>query len=83
MKKKIFGAVLITAMALAASWNFNQSKNEVTLSDLTLANLEALADNEGVVITCSKSCTDGIGKCWYRFGGTCQRSVSTDIYCTC
>lgn len=43
MKKKIFGAALIAAMALAAGWNFNQSKNEVELSDLTLSNVEATA----------------------------------------
>ncbi|WP_300761230.1 NVEALA domain-containing protein [uncultured Parabacteroides sp.] len=47
MKKKIFGAVIIAAMALAAGWNFNQSKNEVALSDLALANVEALARDEG------------------------------------
>lgn len=37
MKKKIFGAVLIAAMAVTAGWNFNQSKNEMGLSDLALA----------------------------------------------
>ena len=47
MKRKIFGAALIAAMALAAGWNFNQSKNEVELSDLALANVEALARYEG------------------------------------
>ena len=26
MKKKIFGAVFITAMAIIAGWNFNHSK---------------------------------------------------------
>ena len=46
MKKKIFGVALIAAMALAAGWNFNQSKNEVELSDLALANVEALARYE-------------------------------------
>ena len=46
MKKKIFGVALIAAMALAASWNFKQSKNEVELSDLALANVEALARYE-------------------------------------
>lgn len=46
MKKKILGAVLIAAMVLAASWNFNQSKNEMELSDLALANVEALARGE-------------------------------------
>ena len=46
MKKKIFGAALIAAMAITAGWNFNQSKNEVELSDLALANVEALANDE-------------------------------------
>ena len=46
MKKKIFGAALISAMAVAAGWNFNQSKNETQLSDLALANVEALANGE-------------------------------------
>lgn len=50
MKKKIFGVALIAAMAVAAGWNFNQSKNEVELSDLALANVEALASNEGSYI---------------------------------
>lgn len=49
MKKKIFGVALIAAMALAASWNFKQSKNEVELSDLALANVEALAHCESDV----------------------------------
>lgn len=43
MKKKIFGAALIAAMAATASWNFNQSKNEVELLDFALANVESLA----------------------------------------
>ena len=47
MKKKIIGAAIIAAMALAAGWNFNQSKNEVVLSDLASANVEALAGGEG------------------------------------
>lgn len=46
MKKKIFGVALIAAMAVAASWNFNQSKNETKLSDLAMANVEALANED-------------------------------------
>ena len=46
MKKKIFGAALIAAMAITAGWNFNQSKNEIELSNLALANVEALANTE-------------------------------------
>lgn len=46
MKKKFFGVVIIAAIALAAGWNFNQSKHEMFLSDLALANVEALAYGE-------------------------------------
>lgn len=58
MKKKIFGAAIIAAMAVAAGWNFNQSKNETQLSDLTMANVEALARNEsGEKKSCFRSIT--------------------------
>ena len=43
MKKRILGAALLVAIAVAAGWNYNQSRNEVPLSDLALANAEALA----------------------------------------
>ena len=46
MKKKIYGIVLINIMAMADGWNFNKSKKEVNLSDLTLVNVEALALSE-------------------------------------
>ena len=57
MKKKIFGIALIAAMAVAAGWNFNQSKKEVELSDLALANIEALANNESGNFDCIKPYT--------------------------
>ena len=44
MKKRIFGAALLVAIAVAAGWNYNQSRNEVPLSDLALA--KALAQGE-------------------------------------
>ena len=53
MKLKIFWAVLFTAIALAAGWNFSQSQNEVELSDLALANVEALARIEGQNDACA------------------------------
>jgi len=46
VKKKIFGAAFIAAMALVTGWNFNQSKNEVELSDLALVNADALTRSE-------------------------------------
>ncbi len=38
MKKKIYGIVLINIMAMADGWNFNKSKKEVELLDLSRAN---------------------------------------------
>ena len=46
MKKRILGAALLVAIAVAAGWNYNQSRNEAPLSDLALANAEALAQGE-------------------------------------
>lgn len=81
--KKLLGIIALVAIAAAASWNFSQSKKEAIFSDLVLANINALAENEGVEVVCSKTCRDGIGKCWFSMYGTCIRSESTNIYCTC
>ena len=64
MKKKIFGAALIAAMAITAGWNFCQSQNEMELSDLVLANVEALAQYEDNYYP--NGCLDQTGDgCWY------------------
>ena len=51
MKKRIFGAALLVAIAVAAGWNYNQSRNEVPLSDLALrcSTLRLGADERGSV----------------------------------
>ena len=46
MKKKIFSIALIVAMIITGNWYFNQNENKVELSNLTLANIEALANCE-------------------------------------
>lgn len=47
MIKKILGIALIAIIAITAGWNFSQSTNEeVALTDLALANVEALARYE-------------------------------------
>ena len=45
MKKKIFSLVAIAAISLGA-WNYSENQNNVELSDLALANVEALAWGE-------------------------------------
>jgi hypothetical protein len=44
--KKIISIVFVAAIAVAAAWNFAQSKAETVLSDLALENVEALAGCE-------------------------------------
>lgn len=44
--KKIFLAVATVAVVAAAGWGYRQSKQTPKLSELALANIEALADNE-------------------------------------
>jgi hypothetical protein len=59
MKKKIISIAFVAAIAVAAAWNFTQSKTEVELSDLALTNVEALASGEGTI----KGCCPGGGAC--------------------
>lgn len=46
MKKKVLYAVACVALAAVAGWNYQQSKQDVELSDLALENVEALASGE-------------------------------------
>ena len=46
MGKKIIGVIAFAAIAAVAGWNYQQNKQEVELSDLALANVEALARGE-------------------------------------
>ena len=55
--KKLFGIMALAAIAAAAGWNFSQSQNKMELSDLALANINALAEQE---------CTPSVGcSCWW------------------
>lgn len=47
MRKNILGIAVMAAVAVAATWNINQSENDIKLSDLALDNVEALASGEG------------------------------------
>lgn len=52
MKKKIVGIALLSVMAIATGWNINQSKNIVSLTDIAICNVEALADCEKIAGSC-------------------------------
>ena len=47
MKKKIVSAVFVAAIAIAAGYTMKQNAEKNDLSDITLANVEALAQSEG------------------------------------
>lgn len=72
--KKLFGIMALAAIAAAANWNFSQNQNEVELSDLALANVQALAGGEsgdGSLAWSNNIDCDGIGTGSYR---VCQRN---------
>ena len=87
MKKKIFGAAVVVAIAAGAMINVNLNKVS-NKGDLALANVEALAQSEGVTITCNASCS-GPGVCWVynyyaEYGKSyCRFSGSMSDSCHC
>ena len=44
--RKCLGLITIVAVVGVAVWNYQQSRKHVVLSDLALANIEALTDGE-------------------------------------
>lgn len=60
MGKKIIGVIAFTAIAVVAGWNFQRNINKMDLSDLAIANVEALANGESGTSTfycCGNTCT--------------------------
>lgn len=52
MKKTILGATFVAAFAFVAGYGMYASQQEVEMSDLAMANVEALAQNEGGITEC-------------------------------
>lgn len=50
MKKKIRAVMLVAAIALVAGANMFNSQRTIAMSDIALANVEALANEEGEFI---------------------------------
>jgi len=87
--KSIVKTVAVIAMACVITIKAYNKQN-ANIADVVLANVEALAQDEAdlppVVVTCSESCRDGIGKCWTTHKidpNYCQRSPELNNYCTC
>ena len=79
--KKLFGVITFAAIATVAGWNYNQNKQNVVLSDLALANIEALArwedPNEARGFE-KKYCKDSYGTV---YAARCCRSASSTSIC--
>lgn len=78
MGKKFFGVITFAAIAAAAGWSYQQNTNEVEFSDLTIANIEALARNEGggIFPACQKKKGSGdYGYIPFCVDGTCKSNT--------
>ena len=82
---------IVAMLAIACVLTLKASDNEnVSVSDIVLANMEALAepryDLPEVEVVCSKKCTDGKGKCWIpqeNDPSICDRSPDVENKCIC
>lgn len=70
MKKKFVGIIAIFAIAAVAGYNVYVSKNDIKLTDLAFANIDALA-NPGEGFDCQNGCVDNGNGCfcyqWYPY----------------
>lgn len=89
MRKKIFAALLVAVGVAFAGYNVMQSQNEKNLlTDLALANVEALAaDDETMDEHCSGSWNKECCVCGYKhytyatpIGETCESRDGCDHY---
>ena len=70
MRKKILGLLAILIITVVAVVNLNIATNNEVLSELSLANVQALAvELPEIVITCSGN--PGGGQCWDSDLGIC------------
>jgi len=93
MKSNIFKSMVVAVVAIIAGYNvyLAQAESYNEMPDLLLANVEALSQNEEggggeAVITCSRSCRDGIGQCWQsceKASLYCERTESAEDHCSC
>lgn len=88
MKKKWKTFALVAVVAAIGGYGVYTNQKAVAMSDLMLENIEALAKIEElpeVVITCSRTCSDGVGRCYDTFDkwGNCHFSGYQFHFCTC
>ena len=64
MKKKLLFGVAVLAITVVVAWNVSFSSQQRTMSDLSLANVEALALGEGGNGCCKWRTQEGCGGGW-------------------
>ena len=83
-KLKIVAVIAIACVVALKAYD----KQNVNVSDVVLANVEAMASDlevhlPPVVITCSIDCNDGIGRCWVKSEAqVCVRSGFMADHCS-
>ena len=87
--KKIVGFLCAITIISVITIKAYREYDGLKVSDIVLANIEALADRElniespDIDVVCSAKCNDGIGRCWLRSGGNfCVFSGSQEDSCT-
>lgn len=79
MKKKKLAAFVVAVVAVIAGYNIFLTKKTVTLSDLALVNVEALANDEsgsGNTVTCYSSSSSKSGSTYYDCG-SCSKQFNS------
>lgn len=69
--KKIITIISLIAIILVGGYTVYYSQNNIKLSDLALANIEAIAGNDElpeVDITCNGAKNSPPGRCWILYG---------------
>ena len=85
--KSIVKTVAMMAIVCIVALKAYNKQNEAQVSDVVLANVEAMASDlevhlPPVVITCSIDCNDGIGQCWVKSEAqVCVRSGFMADHC--
>ena len=87
--KKILGLLAVLLIAVVVAWNMNVNSQTKGMSDLSMANVEALANGEGIIYGdqwCNIECYYPPGRCWSNvsfFGHNCQRVGEPEYECYC
>ncbi len=82
MNKKFFAILIVAVGAMFAGYNIYQSQRTVAMSDLALANVEALASGEGDggnSVTCYSSSQSKSGATYYDCGNCSKQFNSKGV----